>query len=100
MTNKKEFQCEGRCQRYGDGPREFHHAPDCPRNQSTASTREDLAKREVNQCFKGRTFKLSDGSDGCAECCNGDRCDDATHRDRERCFYCYGTGRPVISMFG
>lgn len=39
-----------------------------------------------------RTFKLSDGRLGCAECCNGDRCDDPTHYSRENCPYCKGTG--------
>lgn len=33
-----------------------------------------------------------DGSFGCDHCCNGDRCDDATHRDRRHCPYCRGTG--------
>lgn len=42
----------------------------------------------------GRTFVRSDGSFGCAECCNGDRCDDRTHRDRENCPYCLGSGTP------
>ena len=28
----------------------------------------------------------------CAECCNGDRCDDPTHRDRKHCPHCKGTG--------
>lgn len=43
-------------------------------------------------------LKNSGGSDGCAECCNGDRCDDASHRDRKHCFYCYGTGKPVVNQ--
>jgi protein gp37 len=33
------------------------------------------------------------GVDGCDHCCNGDRCDDITHRDRRSCKYCRGTGR-------
>lgn len=40
----------------------------------------------------GRTYARSDGSLGCAECCNGDRCDDLTHVDRSKCRYCKGTG--------
>ena len=28
----------------------------------------------------------------CDECCNGDRCDDPSHRDRRHCPYCAGTG--------
>lgn len=28
----------------------------------------------------------------CDECCNGDRCDDPTHRRRESCHACLGTG--------
>lgn len=28
----------------------------------------------------------------CNHCCNGDRCDDASHMDRNRCPYCVGTG--------
>ena len=32
------------------------------------------------------------GEDRCDECCNGDRCDDPTHYDREHCPFCLGTG--------
>lgn len=39
----------------------------------------------------GRTFQSSFGN-RCAECCNGDRCDDPTHYDRENCPCCLGTG--------
>lgn len=28
----------------------------------------------------------------CDECCNGDRCDDPTHVDRNRCQHCKTTG--------
>lgn len=28
----------------------------------------------------------------CAECCNGDRCDDPTHYDRANCPHCMSTG--------
>jgi len=30
--------------------------------------------------------------DRCAECCNGDRCDDASHYSRDKCPHCLGTG--------
>lgn len=39
----------------------------------------------------GRTFESSYGP-RCAECCNGDRCDDPSHYDRESCPFCLGTG--------
>ncbi len=39
----------------------------------------------------GRTFE-NGGVVYCDECCNGDRCDDPTHRQREGCPYCLGTG--------
>jgi hypothetical protein len=44
----------------------------------------------------GRTFKRSQGSLGCDECCNGDRCDDPTHYNRASCPFCLGTGEPVV----
>lgn len=34
---------------------------------------------------------------GCNECCNGDRCDDPTHRYRKECPYCLGTGQNATS---
>ncbi len=40
----------------------------------------------------GRTFQSSYGP-SCNECCNGDRCDDPTHYNRESCPFCLGTGR-------
>ncbi len=40
----------------------------------------------------GRTYMDADGSLRCDECCNGDRCDDPSHRLRENCLYCLGTG--------
>jgi hypothetical protein len=40
----------------------------------------------------GRTWTGRDGSVNCDECCNGDRCDDASHRDRRNCKFCGGTG--------
>ena len=51
----------------------------------------NLGKTEADR-ITGRTFKRSDGSLGCDECCNGDRCDDPTHRSRESCLFCLGTG--------
>lgn len=33
----------------------------------------------------------------CDECCNGDRCDDPTHRRRENCRACLGTGSNATS---
>ena len=43
----------------------------------------------------GRTFERSDSKPGCAECCNGDRCDDLSHYDRTSCPFCLGTGEPL-----
>lgn len=40
----------------------------------------------------GRTFETAYGL-MCAECCNGDRCDDPSHFDRQSCPFCLGTGR-------
>lgn len=34
---------------------------------------------------------------GCNECCNGDRCDDPTHRNRSSCHACLGTGQNLTS---
>jgi hypothetical protein len=45
----------------------------------------------------GRTFARSDGSLGCGECCNGDRCDDHTHYNRDSCPFCLGSGSPKLS---
>ena len=36
--------------------------------------------------------RRSDGRWGCNACCNGDRCDNARHGDREKCTLCDGTG--------
>lgn len=33
----------------------------------------------------------------CDECCNGDRCDDPTHRRRSSCHACLGTGSNATS---
>jgi hypothetical protein len=38
-----------------------------------------------------RTFSSTYGP-RCEHCCNGDRCDDASHYDRPHCPYCRGTG--------
>lgn len=43
----------------------------------------------------GRTFLCSDGSRGCDECCNGDRCDDPSHFYRENCPFCLGSNSPL-----
>jgi hypothetical protein len=51
-------------------------------------------KQEVDEskALKGwRTW----GGDRCDHCCNGDRCDDRTHLDRQRCPYCLGTGQAL-----
>lgn len=48
----------------------------------------------------GRTFERSDGSLGCAECCNGDRCDDPSHCARQACPYCLGTGTNATVRLG
>lgn len=44
---------------------------------------------------RGRVFARSTGDDSCAECCNGDRCDDPTHYDRDSCPFCLGSGTPA-----
>ncbi len=41
---------------------------------------------------EGRVFTLSNGTQMCNECCNGDRCDDSSHYYRKDCPYCGGTG--------
>jgi hypothetical protein len=48
--------------------------------------------KTVDDKKPGRTFKRSNGSLGCDECCNGDRCDDPSHYDRSSCPYCLGSG--------
>lgn len=35
----------------------------------------------------------------CAECCNGDRCDDSSHYDRAKCPHCKGTGSAIWNMY-
>lgn len=46
--------------------------------------------------------KLRTWDDGkrCAECCNGDRCDDPTHYDRRHCPHCKGTGWALWTQAG
>lgn len=39
----------------------------------------------------GRTWTRSNGEKMCNECCNGDRCDDASHSLRPYCRACLGT---------
>jgi protein gp37 len=34
----------------------------------------------------------SDGRPGCDHCCTGDRCDEPSHLERQKCPYCRGTG--------
>lgn len=46
---------------------------------------------------QGRTFERSTGTLGCAECCNGDRCDDPSHFNRDSCPFCLGTGTNASS---
>lgn len=36
----------------------------------------------------------------CDECCTGDRCDDPTHRSREHCPHCKGTGWALWTAAG
>jgi hypothetical protein len=62
----------------------------------------DVSKYWLNQGVtekrEGRVWK-SDSGDyyGCDECCNGDRCDDPTHRLRSCCPFCLGTGQNLTS---
>ncbi|WP_330208976.1 hypothetical protein [Pseudomonas sp. Z13] len=35
------------------------------------------------------------GKDRCDHCCNGDRCEDASHVERSKCQYCKGTGMAI-----
>jgi hypothetical protein len=71
------------------------------REQDTGAKLADLtarleaAQRELAEFYPGRIFVRSDKSLGCAECCNGDRCDDPTHRVRKDCRFCEGTGTPI-----
>ena len=50
----------------------------------------------VTQKNEGRVYKSSIGYI-CDECCNGDRCDDPTHRRRENCRACLGTAQNLTS---
>jgi hypothetical protein len=50
----------------------------------------NLGKTEADK-KPGRTYEVN-GELRCNECCNGDRCDDPTHRLRINCSYCLGTG--------
>lgn len=56
--------------------------------------------KSENDKRPGRTFSHSDGSLGCAECCNGDRCDDPTHFSRGSCPFCLGTGSNATVRIG
>lgn len=55
-------------------------------------------KTATDKRSDGRTFVNSGGGLNCDECCNGDRCDDRTHCDRENCPYCLGSGHPATSQ--
>jgi hypothetical protein len=46
---------------------------------------------DESQRKHGRTYEIK-GKFGCDECCNGDRCDEPTHKLRPECPYCLGTG--------
>lgn len=46
------------------------------------------------------TLRTFDNGKRCAECCNGDRCDDPTHYDRRHCPHCKGTGWALWSEVG
>lgn len=59
-----------------------------------------LAIKDEYKPAAGRTFSRSDGSQGCNECCNGERCDDHTHYDRDSCPYCLGSGTPRVEDNG
>lgn len=41
-----------------------------------------------------------DADKRCGECCNGDRCDDPTHVDRQNCRACKGTGWALWTAAG
>jgi len=56
---------------------------------------ENQGKTLSDRRSDGRTFKRSNSTAGCAECCNGDRCDDMSHYDRQSCPFCLGTGEPA-----
>lgn len=53
-------------------------------------------KTTADKRSDGQTFKRSDGTSGCAECCFGDRCDDRSHFNRDSCPYCLGSGTPEV----
>jgi hypothetical protein len=44
--------------------------------------------------------RTHDNDSRCAECCNGDRCDDRTHFHRPTCPYCKGTGCALWTIKG
>ena len=56
---------------------------------------ENQGKTLSDRRSDGRTFERSNSTAGCAECCNGDRCDDMSHYDRQSCPFCLGTGEPA-----
>lgn len=44
------------------------------------------------------TPRTSDDGWFCNECCNGDRCDDATHYERRNCPHCKGSGIAIWNV--
>jgi hypothetical protein len=53
-----------------------------------------VTKKSEGRVFELKSEYLNKGGIYfmCDECCNGDRCDDPTHRRRESCHACLGTG--------
>lgn len=50
----------------------------------------------INFWLQTKTWGVDgSGVGGCGHCCNGDRCDDLSHHDRQFCPYCHGDGRAV-----
>lgn len=50
--------------------------------------------------MSARSLRTWDDGKRCAECCNGDRCDDPTHYDRRLCPHCKGTGHAIWTYAG
>lgn len=78
----------GKCQFQHPCRRCYHHHP------GVSCYWHAHGKTAADKPAAGRTFERSGYSLGCNECCNGDRCDDRTHYDRENCIYCLGSGEP------
>ena len=45
-------------------------------------------------------WRTWDDGKRCAECCNGDRCDDPTHYSRQNCPHCKKTGWAIWTEAG